>query len=402
MLRTIAHLVRRAAGVLPVGVMLLSPEVVLTATALLLWAPRPVTAAPVCVGDCSEDGRVTVDEVLTMVNAALGLVDVSTCMPSDPDSSGTVTIDEILAGVNHALNGCSTAATPTPTPTGGSHSYVGDYNGTAGSYGVRFHVDADGTANGFLDFLTPDAAAVAATRWQSAVVSASYAASGDANLATGDYQLDGTFFGNPFDFKGRLPASPDTTGTLRVTVFGETSEGTLNAGTAAPSPTATPTPGCDSANMQMTFSGISTDFNGTASSFAITRMNTAIEQKAPDYIGGLHEVYNSTFIGTDCTQPRNIRIDIFEVPGGLAAGQAFPASQGGGSEAGAIVYYGQEAPGGDKVWSSSAGTVFIDAVTGSVVTLRVVGAAMTVPAGAAGGSFTLDVSGQVKTFTRQQ
>lgn len=326
MLRTIGHSVRRAAVV-----MFLSPKAVLAATALLLLALRPGTAAPVCVGDCSEDGRVTVDEVLTMVNAALGLVHVSTCMPSDPDSSGTVTIDEILAGVNHALNGCSTAATPTPTPTGGSHSYVGDYNGTAGSYGVRFHVAADGTANGFLDFLTPDAAVVAAIKWQSATVSASYAASGHV-LATGDYQLAGTFFGNPFDFKGQLPASPDTTGSLSVTVFGETSEGTLNAGTAAPSPTATPTPGCDSANLEMTFSGVSADFNGTASSFAVTRMDTAIEQKAPDFIAGLHEVYNSTFIGTDCTQPRNIRIDIFEVPGGLAAGQSFPASQGGGSE----------------------------------------------------------------------
>lgn len=45
--------------------------------------------------------------------------------------------------------------------------------------------------------------------------------------------------------------------------------------------------------------------------------------------------------------------------------------------------------------------MFIDALNGSVVTLRVVGAAMTVPAGTAAGSFTLDVSGQVNTFTRQ-
>jgi hypothetical protein len=33
--------------------------------------------------------------------------------------------------------------------------------------------------------------------------------------------------------------------------------------------------------------------------------------------------------------------------------------------------------------------------------MRVVGAAMTVPAGTATGSFTLDVSGQVNTFSRQ-
>ena len=49
----------------------------------------------------------------------------------------------------------------------------------------------------------------------------------------------------------------------------------------------------------------------------------------------------------------------------------------------------------------SAGTVFIDSVNGSVVSLRVVGAAMTETAGGAAGSFTLDVSGQVNNFIRQ-
>jgi len=57
---------------------------------------------------------------------------------------------------------------------------------------------------------------------------------------------------------------------------------------------------------------------------------------------------------------------------------------------------------GDSVWSSSAGTVVIDAVQGSVVSLRVVGALVTQLAGAAAGSFVLDVTGEVSTFTRQE
>ena len=61
----------------------------------------------------------------------------------------------------------------------------------------------------------------------------------------------------------------------------------------------------------------------------------------------------------------------------------------------------EEGAGGDRVWSASAGTLFIDAVNGSVLNLRIVGAAMTVPAGAAAGSFTLDVSGQVNTLAHQ-
>jgi hypothetical protein len=242
------------------------------------------------------------------------------------------------------------------------------------------------------------------TERQPAAVIFSVAASGKANLSTGAYQVTGIDAGSEFNIVGQLPSASDTAGTFSVGLFGTIYEGALLAGTPSPPPptrTPTPTPGCDSSNLQMSFSGVAGAFNGIASNFVVTRMNTAIEQVAPDYIHGLHEVYNSLFNGTDCTQPRNIQISLFEALGGLAAGQSFPVSQGGGAGPGAIIYYGQETSGGESVWSSSAGTVFIDAVNGSVVSLRVVGAAMTETAGAAAGSFTLDVSGQVNNFARQ-
>ena len=358
----------------------------------------------VCVGDCGGEGDVTVNELITMVNVALGSADLSSCVAGDANGDNAITIDEIISGVNNALNGCSVAPTPTATPTpGGSASYVGDYYGTAGAYGVRFHVVANGSAGGFLDFLS--AASVFTGNGGGADVVASYPANGSVNLDTGAYQLSGAFFGNAFNFSGQLPTTPDASGTLTVTVFDTPTAGTLNAGTPPPGPTPTPTPGCGSASLQMSFSGVSGDFNGISSTFVVELMNTAVEQVAPDFIAGLHEVYNSLFNGTECTQQgqrlRNVQISLFEVPGGLAAGQSIPLSQGGSSGAGGIVYYGEEGLGGDRVWSSSAGTVFIDAVNGRVVTLRVVGAAMTEPAGAAAGSFTLDVSGQVNTFARQ-
>jgi hypothetical protein len=59
-----------------------------------------------CVGDCNGDGSVTVDEIVRMVNIALGSQDVSTCPAADRDGSGTVTVDEIVQAVNNALNGC--------------------------------------------------------------------------------------------------------------------------------------------------------------------------------------------------------------------------------------------------------------------------------------------------------
>ncbi len=59
-----------------------------------------------CVGDCNGDGQVTVDEILTMVNIALGNGDVMGCSAGDANSDGQITVDEILTAVNNALNGC--------------------------------------------------------------------------------------------------------------------------------------------------------------------------------------------------------------------------------------------------------------------------------------------------------
>jgi hypothetical protein len=70
-----------------------------------------------CVGDCGGDGEVTVNELLSMVNVALGNAAVTACAAGDANQDNEITINEILAAVNNALNGCVLAATPTPTST---------------------------------------------------------------------------------------------------------------------------------------------------------------------------------------------------------------------------------------------------------------------------------------------
>ena len=62
---------------------------------------------PICTGDCNTDGQVTIDEILTMVNIALGNAPVSTCDAGDANHDGEITVDEILTAVNNALNGCT-------------------------------------------------------------------------------------------------------------------------------------------------------------------------------------------------------------------------------------------------------------------------------------------------------
>jgi hypothetical protein len=49
---------------------------------------------------------VTVDEILTMVNIALGNTPVTDCLAGDRNGDEMITVDEILAAVNNALTGC--------------------------------------------------------------------------------------------------------------------------------------------------------------------------------------------------------------------------------------------------------------------------------------------------------
>jgi hypothetical protein len=59
-----------------------------------------------CVGDCNNDQSITIDDILTLVNMALGNANVSTCLAGDANHDNQITVDEILTAVNNALNGC--------------------------------------------------------------------------------------------------------------------------------------------------------------------------------------------------------------------------------------------------------------------------------------------------------
>jgi hypothetical protein len=78
-------------------------------------AAAPVSGGVVCVGDCNGDGGVTVDEIITGVNIALGSVEANAC-PSY-EINGPVTVGGILTAVNEALNGCPAGAPGTVSGT---------------------------------------------------------------------------------------------------------------------------------------------------------------------------------------------------------------------------------------------------------------------------------------------
>ena len=60
-----------------------------------------------CAGDCDGSGDVTVNELVVLVNIALGNAPLASCAAGDADRSTGITINEIVAAVHAALGGCT-------------------------------------------------------------------------------------------------------------------------------------------------------------------------------------------------------------------------------------------------------------------------------------------------------
>lgn len=92
--------------------------------ALMLVFARPAGAQS-CVGDCSHDARVTVDELIACVQAALRSSAASPCDACEINGEVGIQIDELVLAVSNAIRGCpftpsatpSNTATDTPTAT---------------------------------------------------------------------------------------------------------------------------------------------------------------------------------------------------------------------------------------------------------------------------------------------
>jgi hypothetical protein len=65
-----------------------------------------ITIATPCAGDCNRDGNVTVDEVVTAINVALGLDSLTACTAADEDTNDGVTVDELVSAVDSSIHGC--------------------------------------------------------------------------------------------------------------------------------------------------------------------------------------------------------------------------------------------------------------------------------------------------------
>lgn len=97
----------------PTGTPTASPA---TATPTSTATPTPTDTPEVqqCVGDCDRNEQVTVDELVLVVNVALGSSSLQRCTPCDADGDSNVSISEIVGAVDCALNGCPSQRTPEP------------------------------------------------------------------------------------------------------------------------------------------------------------------------------------------------------------------------------------------------------------------------------------------------
>lgn len=82
---------------------------------VVLLTAAPGRAQGPCVGDCQNQGVVTVADMVLGVNIVLGNDPPSAC-PNFQNSEGVVDIAQLVKGVSNLLNGCSGGPTPTPTP----------------------------------------------------------------------------------------------------------------------------------------------------------------------------------------------------------------------------------------------------------------------------------------------
>jgi hypothetical protein len=95
-------------GPTPTPTITLTPSTTPTSTPMTPTPTETAPPPPSCLGDCNDDGQVTVDEIILLVNIALGTTDISECTAGDFDGGGEITVDEIVAAVNIALDGCPT------------------------------------------------------------------------------------------------------------------------------------------------------------------------------------------------------------------------------------------------------------------------------------------------------
>ena len=371
-------------------------------------------ASAACAGDCSGDGEVTVNEVITGVTIALGSVEVGACGAMDANGDGQVTIDELIGAINGALGGCAaatpSASTPTPTATAmpATPTPCGSADGTAdvtassaspasgqgplqascvtvenagGTRTELTRVSARGTVNGVAFLL--QVYFVTAT---GAIDTISYGWSPDPVIP--DFFASLAFCNAPGCGGASMDLDSKTITLNGTTLDGDGASAVLN-GTIVldriPDPEPTPTPpGCPGGSADLTFTAV----QGAAvpATLALGAAQNFSRPADPPTFAYLSAQYDG------CPMPFPSMSLSFQFSGKpIAAGTTYEV----GSIDGNLnqIEYREQGFSSAKVWEAWGGSLVVDAVDAGRVSYRIVGALMRPKDLGTSGTFILDVSG---------
>lgn len=384
--------------------------VALAAGVLLGGVERSVA----CTGDCSGDGEVTVNEIITGVNIALGSASVDGCAAMDANGDGEVSIDEIISAINGALEGCP-AVTPqesTPTPTATAIPATATPCGSSdGSASLVATSASPASGQGPLQVSCVTVENAGGERTDLTRVSGRGTVGGVEMLVqvyfvTATGAVENVSYGwSPYpgipDFYENLPfcSAPDCNGasmdlasrtiTLNGTsLAGEGVSAVLN-GTITldriPDAEPTPTPlGCPGGRADLTFSAV----QGAAvpATLALGAAQNFSRPADPPTYAYLSAEYDG------CPMPFPRLTLGFQFSGKpIEAGTTYQV----GSIDGNLnqIEYREQGFSSSKSWEAKSGSLVVDAVDGGRVTYRIVGAEMRPKDLGTTGTFTLNVAG---------
>jgi plastocyanin len=191
------------------------------------------SAAPAgaCVGDCDLDGRVSVGDLVSAVNVALGVDPLASCVLLDDDGDAAAEVFELVAAVGGVIDGCR-------APFSGR--YEGEVSIDGETAAATFTVMADGRASGTI--LLPAEPAPGGGAGASGF---EVLASGGVDLETGAFSISGFFIVNgeriDVSLSGTLPIAGGPF-SLTLQIGSQTYSGTFGFVEPTPTPTRTPTP----------------------------------------------------------------------------------------------------------------------------------------------------------------
>jgi hypothetical protein len=333
-------------------------------------------AVAVCSGDCSGDHAVTVSEMVTGVNQALG--NGAQCSAFDTNGDQMVAVNELIAAVGNLLGGCP---------------FIGEYSaridvGDGETARLRIDAAADGSAEATL-MVGASGAEGGALRVEIPLLHLT----GTIDLDSGAFHFEGTADGIegpiPVNIGGTLPDSPRGQGSVDLEIDSETFSGSVVSGNGMPTatptrPAATPTPTPTAVPANFPTPGASCEGGAISLHFSQPNGTNSYVNLGPDLNIGKGAFNLITGIGVGggyvpCSLNagevlRRVQINYINPGANLTSGTVIALGRERGQGTFDYIETPTNNPLGTRGWRADSGTLVLDSVDGTTVRFHITGA----------------------------